>query len=81
MEHPGQDDGDESDGQERYREDGGRLGASAQYCTRVRFLALLPSIVMPLDGVEHADAKDEQLEDNEAYGNPIDHFAYFQTMT
>jgi hypothetical protein len=36
---------------------------------------------MPLDGVEHADAKYEQLEDDEAYGNPIDHFAYFQTMT
>jgi hypothetical protein len=81
MEHPGQDDGDESHGQERNREDGGRLGASAQHGTRVRFLALLPLIVMPLDGVEHADAKYKQFEDNEDYWDPIDHFAYFQTMT
>jgi hypothetical protein len=80
MEHPGEDDGDESDGQERYREDSGSLGASAHQRARVRFLALLPLIVMPLDGVKHADAKNGQLEENEDYRDPIDHFAYFQAM-
>lgn len=35
------------------------------------FLRLLPLVVVPLDGVEHAGAKHEHLEGNEDYRDPI----------
>ena len=41
----------------------------------------LPLVVMPLDGEEHARAEYENLEHNEDYGDPIDHFENFQLMT
>lgn len=37
------------------------------------FFRLLPLVVMPLDGVEHAGAKHEHLEGDENYRDPI-HF-------
>jgi hypothetical protein len=44
-------------------------------------LFLLPLIVMPLDGEEHARAQHENLEQNEDYREPIHHFEYFQAIT
>ena len=35
------------------------------------FFRLLPLVVMPLDGEEHAGAKHGHLEDNEDYRDPI----------
>ena len=35
------------------------------------FFRLLPLVVMPLDGVEHAGAKHEHLEGYEDYRDPI----------
>ena len=35
------------------------------------FFRLLPLVVMPLDGVEHAGAKHEHLEGDEDYRDPI----------
>ena len=39
---------------------------------------LLPLIVMPLDGEEHARAEHENLECKEDYREPIHHFEYFR---
>ena len=44
-------------------------------------LLLLALVVMPLDGEEHARAEDENLERNEDYRDPIDHFENFQPRT
>jgi hypothetical protein len=53
---------------------GGRLRSA-------RFLiSLLPLIVMPLDGEEHARAEHENLEGKEDYREPIHHFEYFQNI-
>ena len=40
---------------------------------------LLPLVVMPLDGEEHAGAKHGHLEDNEDYRDPI-HFLNFSWL-
>ena len=44
-------------------------------------LLLFLSVVVPLDGEEHARAEHEKLERNEDYGDPIHHFEYFRVSS
>ncbi|MGI9575439.1 hypothetical protein ACRYJU_15265 [Alloalcanivorax xenomutans] len=56
---------------------GGRL-PSADF---VIFFFLLPFVVVPLDGEEHARAEHDNLERKENYRDPIHHSESFQAMT
>ena len=78
-EHAGKGEGKEHHDQERQQEEGRQLEGLAQQRAIVHAL-LLALVVMPLDGEEHAGAEYENLEHNEDYRDPIDHFENFQPM-
>jgi hypothetical protein len=59
----------------------GAQGCSTDAYGPLVFLFLLPLVVMPLDGEEHARADHENLERNEDYREPIHNFEYFQAIT
>lgn len=71
-EHLGKAEGEEQYRQQRQHEDGNDLATRAQQRAPVR--SLVPLVVMPFDGKEHARAEDEHLERDEDYRDPIDHF-------
>ena len=54
---------------------GGMAGRLRTFSRHLRsaglFFRLLPLVVVPLDGVEHAGAKHEHLEGDEDYRDPI----------
>src|ERR1700754_2840541 len=68
--------GGEQEAHEQQHEDGAHLAGRAQHRAPLSLPALLSLIVMPLDREKHARAEDENLEGNEDYGDPIQHFVF-----
>jgi hypothetical protein len=62
--------------QKRQHEDGEKLATPAYQGAPIHHLLAL--VVMPLDGKKHAGAEDENLERQEGYRDPINHFEKLQ---